>query len=121
MNKSFILLLLAISGMSYANYSNQYKNNTYNNVQYGNTTFHQDPRYMYNYRLGDSGPYTYNYNVEDMNGSGAYGDCTMTSKYGDCTLINENGDEVYADAEWIRNGVMIVIDEDGNEYEMEAQ
>ncbi|WP_241543554.1 hypothetical protein [Moellerella wisconsensis] len=46
---------------------------------------------------------------------------TMTGKYGDCTLINENGDEVYADAEWIRNGVMIIIDEDGNEYEMEAQ
>ena len=29
---------------------------------------------MYNYRLGNSGPYTYNYNVEDMNGSGTYGD-----------------------------------------------
>lgn len=54
MNKSFTLLLLAISGMSYANYSNnQYNNNTYNNAQYGNTTFHQDPRYMYNYRLGN--------------------------------------------------------------------
>jgi len=121
MNKIFTLLLLAASGVSYANYSNQYNNNTYNNIQYGNTTFHQDPRYMYNYRLGNSGPYTYNYNVEDMNDSGAYGNCTMTGKYGDCTLINENGDEVYADAEWIRNGVMIVTDEDGNEYEMEAQ
>ena len=56
-----------------------------------------------------------------MNGSGAYGDCTMTRKYGDCTIINENGDEVYADAEWIRDGVMVVTDEHGNEYEMEAQ
>lgn len=121
MNKSFTLLLLAISGMSYANYSNQYNNNTYNNIQNGNTTFHQDSRYMYNYRLGNSGPYTYNYNVEDMNDSGAYGDCTMTGKYGDCTIVNEYGDEVQAEAEWIRKGVMIVTDEDDNEYEMEAQ
>lgn len=31
------------------------------------------------------------------------------------------GDEVQAESEWIRNSVMIVTDEDSNEYEMEAQ
>lgn len=56
-----------------------------------------------------------------MGSSGAYGDCDMTGKYGDCTIVNEYGNEVQAEAEWIRNGVMIVTDEDGNEYEMEAQ
>lgn len=77
--------------------------------------------YMYNYRLGNSGSYTYNYNVEGMNGSGVYGNYNMAGKYGDCIIVNENGDEVQAEAEWIRNGVMIVSDEDGNEYEMETQ
>lgn len=56
-----------------------------------------------------------------MGGSSAYGDCDMTGKYGDCTIVNEYGDEVQAEAEWIRNSVMIVTDKDGNEYEMEAQ
>ncbi len=32
----------------------------------------------------------------------------MTGQYGDCTIVKENGDGVEAD-------------EDGNEYEMEAQ
>lgn len=120
MNKTIFLLLLAISSFSYAN-SYQYNNNPYINNQYVNTEKHYDPRYMYNYRTGNSGSYTYNYNVEDMGGSGAYGDCDMTGKYGDCTIMNEYGDEVQAEAEWIRNGVMIVTDEDGNEYEMGAQ
>ena len=110
MNKTISLLLLAISGFSHAN-SYQYNNNPYINNQYGNTEKHYDPRYMYNYRTGNSGPYTYNYNVEDMGSSGAY----------DCTIVNEYGNEVQAEAEWIRNGMMIVTDEDGNEYEMEAQ
>lgn len=56
-----------------------------------------------------------------MNCLSAYGDCDMTGKYGDCTIVNEYGNEVQAEAEWIRNGMMIVTDEDGNEYEMEAQ
>ncbi len=73
MNKIFTLLLLVASGASYANYSHQYNNKTYNNVQYGNTTFHQDSRYMYNYRMGTTGNYTYNYNVEDVSGSGCNG------------------------------------------------
>lgn len=90
MNKVFILLLLAISGVSYANYSRG---------QYGNPSIHQDSRYMYNYRLGNSGSYTYNYDVEDMDGSGVYGNCDMTGKYGDCTIVNENGDEIQAEAE----------------------
>ena len=54
-------------------------------------------------------------------GSTSYDDCDMTGKYGDCTIVNEYGNEVQAKAEWIRNGMMIVTDEDGNEYEMEAQ
>ena len=120
MNKTISLLLLVISSFSYSN-NYQYNNNLYLNNQYGNTEKHYDSRYMYNYRTGNLGPYTYNYNVEDMGSSGAYGDCDMTGKYGDCTIVNEYGDEVQAEAEWIRNGVMIVIDEDGNEYEMEAQ
>ncbi len=56
-----------------------------------------------------------------MGSSGAYVDCDMTGKYGDCTIVNEYGNEVQAEAEWIRNGVIIVTDEDGNKYEMEAQ
>lgn len=122
-NKIIYLLLLVISDFSYAN-SYQYNNNpyiTYINNQCGNTEKHYDSCYMYNYRTGNSGSYTYNYNVEDMGSSGAYGDCDMTGKYGDCTIVNEYGNEVQAEAEWIRNGVMIVTDEDGNEYEMEAQ
>lgn len=111
MKKTIYLLLLIISGFSYAN-SYQYNNNTEK---------HYDPHYMYNYRTGITGNYIYNYNVEDMGGSGVYGDCDMTGKYGDCTIVNEYGNEIQAEAEWIRNGVMIVTDEDGNEYEMEAQ
>lgn len=87
MNKIITLLALTLSGFVYSNYGNQY-----NSSQYGSTSIHQDPRYMYNYRLGNSGPYTYNYDVEDMNGSGAYGNCNMTGKYGNYTIVNENGD-----------------------------
>ncbi|WP_018652180.1 hypothetical protein [Actinobacillus capsulatus] len=120
MNKTISLLLSAISGFSYAN-SYQYNNNPYFNNQYGNIEKHYDPHYMYNYRTGIAGNYTYNYDVEDIDGSGAYGDCDMTGKYGYCIIVNEYGDVVQAEAEWIDYGVMIVIDEYGNEYEMEAQ
>ena len=51
-------------------------------------------------------------------GSTSYDDCDMTGKYGDCTIVNENDDEVEADVEWIRNGIIIFTDEDGNEYEI---
>jgi len=69
MNKTISLLLLAISGFSYSN-SYQYNNNpyiTYINNQYGNAEKHYGPRYMYNYCTGNSGSYTYNYDIEDMN------------------------------------------------------
>lgn len=70
MNKMLSLLLLAISSVSYADIQDMILNK------------HYDPNYMYNYRTGTTGNYTYNYNVEDVSASGVYGDCDMTGKYG---------------------------------------
>ncbi len=82
-------------------------------------TFHNN--YMYNYRMGDSGPYTYNYDVVDTRSSGAYGNCDMTEKYGYCILVNPYGYKMPARAEWIRNGIIIVTGENGESYRMEAR
>lgn len=86
-----------------------------------NAEIHFDDNYKYEYRLGTTGSYTYNYDVEDTSGLGIVGNCNMTGKYGQCIIIDENGDEVYAESEWIDNGIMEVTDENGEIYEMEAQ
>lgn len=91
------------------------------NINTANAEIHFDDNYKYEYRLGTTGNYTYNYDVEDTSGLGIIGNCNMTGKYGQCKIINESGDEVYADAEWIDYGIMEVTDEYGDIYEMEAQ
>ncbi len=90
-------------------------------TQGANAQRHYDSRYQYEYRTGTMNHYTYNYDVEDRYDTDITGNCDMSGKYGECVIIDENGDEVYADAQWISDGIMEVIDENGEIYEMEAQ
>ncbi|MCK3657710.1 hypothetical protein A4G18_03050 [Pasteurellaceae bacterium Pebbles2] len=84
-------------------------------------TYHTNSQFMYNHRTGTSGNYTYNYDVEDIEGLGITGNCDMNGKYGECSLMNDDGDEFYGEAEWVDYGIMEVTDEYGDVYEMEAQ
>ena len=85
--------------------------------------YHTDSRYMYNYRTGGSGNYTYNYDTSEYDSStrGVSGNCDMRGRYGDCTIMDQSGNTRNADAKWVRRGVMEVTDEDGNTFEMRAE
>ena len=109
------LLFAICASISYQNiYAYPEYNESYN------PTIHYDPRYLYEYRTGITGNYTYNYDVQGMYDD-VTGNCDMTGKYGSCTIMDSSGNEVSAEAEWIRYGVMEVTDDDGNSYDMEAQ
>ena len=77
-------------------------------------------QYKYTQRFGNSGNYTYYYNIsgEDENGYYVEGEMVINGKYGTGTVINEDGEEVELDIEWYDWGRAIGTDEDGNEYEL---
>jgi len=86
-------------------------------------TYHVDEEHKYEYRTGTSGDYDYNYDVvgHNDNGDEVSGNVTMNGKYGTGTITTPDGDEVEVDAEWIDYGKLKATDENGNEYELEAE
>jgi hypothetical protein len=88
-----------------------------------NPTYHVDEEHKYEYRTGTSGDYEYNYDVVgyDQDGNEVSGNISIQDKYGRGTITNSNGDEVEIDAEWVDYGKLKATDDDGNEYELEAE
>ncbi|MCG2611811.1 hypothetical protein LZZ90_09875 [Flavobacterium sp. SM15] len=86
-------------------------------------TYHVDEEHKYEYRTGTSGDYEYNYDVvgHDSNGDDVSGNVSMNGKYGTGTITTPDGDEVDVDAEWVDYGKLKATDENGNEYELEAE
>ncbi|WP_442787273.1 hypothetical protein [Flavobacterium suncheonense] len=86
-------------------------------------TYHVDEEHKYEYRTGTSGDYDYNYDVvgHNDNGDEVSGNVTMNGKHGNGTITTPDGDEVEVDAEWIDYGKLKATDDDGNEYELEAE
>lgn len=86
-------------------------------------TYHTNSEYKYEYRTGQSGNYTYNYDIEgySYDGDYVYGNIDITDKYGDGYIYDEWGNEKYIEVEWVDYGVLEGYDEDGNYYELEAE
>lgn len=87
-----------------------------------NPTFREDKTKEYEYRTGNSGDYTYNYNAFgfDSEGNEVNGNITVNGKYGNGILTDKNGNEINIDTEWTGYGKLKAIDEEGNEYELEV-
>lgn len=86
-------------------------------------TYHVDEEHKYEYRTGTSGDYEYNYDVIGHNedGDDVSGNVTMNGKYGNGTITTPDGDEVEVNAEWVDYGKLKATDENGNEYDLEAE
>jgi len=81
-------------------------------------TYHEDTTKQYEYRIGKSGEYTYNYKVEgeDQNGNKVSGNITIKNQYGNGKLTNHKGNTFTVKAEWIGYGKLLATDQKGNEY-----
>lgn len=138
MNKTILLaFLFVLTGLVSCKENKTSNNNTTNpqaqgfvstkQVEYeepqDDPTYHVDEEHKYEYRTGTSGDYEYNYDVvgHDGNGDDVSGNVTMNGKYGNGTITTPDGDEVDVDAEWIDYGKLRATDENGNEYELEAE
>jgi hypothetical protein len=86
------------------------------------TTHHVDTNYQYEFRKGEHGNYTYNYDVSgtDTQGNEVTGNITIEGKYGTGFITNSEGKELEVDVEWINKGILKAIDEDGEEYELQV-
>lgn len=94
---------------------------TEKDIIYGNKT-HKNSNYKYEYRSGNPGNYTYNYDVSgtDEDGNLVTGNLDMEGKFGSGTLVDENGNEISVDAEWEGYGQITATDLDGNTYDLEV-
>ena len=81
-------------------------------------TYHEDTTTQYEYRIGKSGDYTYNYDVlgEDKKGNKVSGNITIKDKYGNGKLTNADGKTFAVTAEWIGYGKLLAKDKNENEY-----
>jgi hypothetical protein len=86
-------------------------------------TYREDTTTQYEYRVGESGNYTYNYDVvgEDQNGNKVSGNITIKDKYGNGTLTNQKGNTFPVTAEWIGYGKLLAKDKKDNEYLLQAE
>jgi hypothetical protein len=86
-------------------------------------TYHEDTTTQYEYRIGKSGEYTYNYDVigEDNKGNKVSGNITIKDKYGNGKLSNLNGASFEVNAEWIGYGKLLAKDKNENEYLLKAE
>lgn len=88
-----------------------------------NPTYHVDEEHKYEYRTGTSGDYEYNYDVvgHDQEGNEVSGNISMNGKYGIGTIVTPEGNEIEIEAEWIDYGKLKATDDNGNDYELEAE
>ena len=86
-------------------------------------TYHEDTATQYEYRIGKSGDYTYNYDVigEDNKGGKVSGNITIKDKYGNGKLTNSDGESFEVTAEWIGYGKLLAKDKNENEYFLKAE
>jgi hypothetical protein len=86
-------------------------------------TYHEDTTTQYEYRVGISGDYTYNYDVfgEDSDGNKVTGNITIKDKYGNGKLTNEDGNSFNVIVEWIGYGKLLGKDKNGNEYFLQSE
>ena len=86
-------------------------------------TYHEDTTYQYEYRTGTTGNYEYNYDVTgyDAEGNLVEGNINVKGKYGAGILTNTDNQEIEIETEWISYGILKAVDEQGNEYELEAE
>jgi hypothetical protein len=92
-------------------------------VDSSDSSFHKDANYKYEYRTGNSGNYSYNYDVLgiDEDGNAVGGNAEMNGKYGEGTITNDDGDELSADFEWIGSGQLEATDENGKTYDFQVE
>ena len=86
-------------------------------------TYHEDTSTQYEYRIGKSGDYTYNYDVigEDHKGNKVSGNITIKDKYGNGKLTNSDGETFEVTTEWIGYGKLLAKDKNENEYFLKAE
>lgn len=86
-------------------------------------TYHEDTSTQYEYRIGKSGDYTYNYDVigEDHKGNKVSGNITINDKYGNGKLTNSDGETFEVTTEWIGYGKLLAKDKNENEYFLKAE
>lgn len=84
--------------------------------------YHKNSDYKYEFRTGESGDYSYNYDINgyDVDGNFVEGNIDILGKYGEGYIIDEEGNERYINVEWVDWGVMEGTDDDGNTYEFEV-
>lgn len=82
------------------------------------TTYKEDTATQYEYRVGKSGDYTYNYDVigKDKEENVVEGNITIKDKYGNGKLTDSNGKTIVVTVEWIEYGKLLAKDEKENEY-----
>jgi hypothetical protein len=81
-------------------------------------TYKEDTITLYEYRIGKSGDYTYNYDVigKDKEENVVEGNITIKDKYGNGKLTDSNGKTFVVTVEWIEYGKLLAKDEKENEY-----
>lgn len=83
-------------------------------------TVHTDTVYQYEYRTGDKGEYTYNYDVigADDTGEPITGNVNMQGKHGTGYLTSKSGKKIKVTLEWVGYGELMAEDEEGNVWEL---
>lgn len=81
-------------------------------------TYKEDKATLYEYRIGKSGDYTYNYDVigKDKQENVVEGNISIKDKYGNGKLTHSNGNPFAVTVEWIGHGKLLAKDEKENEY-----
>lgn len=122
-----ILLLTAIlfnSCKDKNSKSSDNSNSTHSsNYESSKQNYHEDDRYKYENRAGNSGNYQYNYDVDGTgsDGNNVSGNVDIQGKYGSGMIEDENGNKIDVEVEWTGYGTMEGTDDDGNTYELNPE
>ncbi|MFC0821386.1 hypothetical protein [Moraxella marmotae] len=101
-------------------YINDY---SYTTPTYDSADYHTDNAFKYEYRVGASGNYLYNYDVSgnDDNGNTVTGNVDMQGKYGSGQILDSDNNLIDVEVEWVDYGVIEAVDDDGNTYELNVE
>lgn len=123
--RHFVLLLTAVLFLFIYIIPLHYSNYKSDSVDSNNFDIELKPaevnEYKYESRLGNSAPYSYNYEVSGYGDLGyVYGNIDIQDKYGEGYIYTEDGEELWIEVEWADYGVLDAYDEYGNYYELEV-